>query len=231
MSTASRLIELLALRSQPIAIKFQDTAPEGVPRIEAPALAGCAYWKVAAEGHTFYTLASDHFGCPIGSHTHGIDLPEDTAKELETLVGTMVQLEYIDIGEVPSIPRRGAKFGVALYSPLSAATFAPDVVLVSGNAKQIMMLAEAAHAAGLNSDSSMVGRPTCAAIPAVMQTGRSATNLGCIGNRVYTDLPDDELYFAIAGLQLGTIVEKLATITHANDELEKFHRRRFVIST
>ncbi len=153
-------------------------------------------------------------------------MPEATAKELEGLVGTMVQLEYIDMAEVPGIPRRGESFGVAIYAPLTDAAFAPDVVLVSGNARQMMLLAEAAQAAGLASDSSMVGRPTCAAIPAVMQSGRTATNLGCIGNRVYTELPDDELYFAIAGAQLEAVVHKLVTMVHANRELEKFHRSR-----
>ena len=226
MPPATQLIELLALRSQPVAIKFQDAAPEGLPRIEAAALAGCTYWKLAAEGRTFYTSASDHYGCPIGSYTHGIDLPEATAKELEGMVGTMVQLEYIDMAEVSGIPRRGETFGVAIYAPLTDAAFAPDVVLVSGNAKQMMLLAEAAQAAGLASDSSMVGRPTCAAIPAVIQSGRTATNLGCIGNRVYTELPDDELYFAIAGTQLEAVVNKLVTMVHANRELEKFHRSR-----
>jgi uncharacterized protein (DUF169 family) len=226
MSTATRLIELLALRSQPVAIKFQAAAPKGVPRIKVAALSGCTYWKSAAEGHTFFTEASDHYGCPIGSYTHGIDMPEETAKQLEGLVGTMVQLEYLDMAEVPGIPRRGESFGVALYAPLTDAAFDPDVVLVSGNARQMMLLAEAAQAAGLASDSSMVGRPTCAAIPAVMQSGRTATNLGCIGNRVYTGLPDDELYFAIAGPQLEAVVCKLVTMVHANRELEKFHRGR-----
>lgn len=226
MSTATQLIELLTLRSQPVAIKFQDTAPEGVSQIESAALSGCTYWKVAAEGRTFYTTASDHFGCPIGSYTHGIDLPEETAKQLEGMVGTMVQLEYINMAEVPGISQLGEKFGVAIYAPLTDAEFAADVILVSGNAKQIMLLAEAAQAAELACDSSMVGRPTCAAIPAVMKSGRTATNLGCIGNRVYTELPDDELYFAIAGSQLETIVNKLVTMVQANRELEKFHRGR-----
>lgn len=226
MSPASQLIELLALRSQPVAIAFRDAEPEGMPRIETAALAGCTYWKLAAEGRTFYTTASDHYGCPIGSHTHGIDLPEETAKQLEGLVETMVQLEYINMAEVPSIPWRGETFGVAIYAPLKDAAFAADVVLVSGTAKQMILLAEAAHAAGLDGDSSMVGCPTCAAIPAVIQSGCTATNLGCIGNRVYTELPDDELYFAIAGSQLEKIVEKLVTITHANCELEKYHRGR-----
>ncbi len=226
MTQATQLNELLGLRRQAVAVKFAPSAPAGVPRIDESAVSGCTYWKLAAEGRTFYTEATDHFGCPIGSHTHGIDLPEEKAKELEGLVGTMVQLQYIAMEEVPGIPQLKGDFGVAIYAPLADADFEPDAVLVSGNAKQMMLLAEAAHAAGVDTDSSMVGRPTCAAIPAVMQSGRTATNLGCIGNRVYTELADDELYFVIAGTQLARVVDKLQTIVHANNELESFHRER-----
>ena len=226
MTTATNLAELLGLRTQPVAVKFQAAAPQGTPRISKAALSGCTYWKFASEGRTFYTEASDHFGCPVGSFTHGIDLPPEKAKELEGLVGTMVQLQYIRMEEVPGIPRRKEPFGVVVYAPLAGATFEPDVVLVSGNAKQIMLLAEAAHAAGIASDTSVVGRPTCAAIPAVMQSRRAAANLGCIGNRVYTGMPDDELYFAISGPQLAAVVDKLVGIVNANRELEKYHRSR-----
>jgi len=217
---------MLGLQRQPVAVRFQDSPPDDLPRIDEAAVSGCAYWKLAAQGQSFYTEAADHYGCPIGAHTHGIDLPDETAKELEGVVGTMVELQYISIEEVPEIPQLQGPFGVAIYAPLSDADFEPDVVLVSGNAKQMMLLAEAAQLAGLSSDTSMVGRPTCAAIPAVMQSARTATNLGCIGNRVYTELADDELYFVIAGPQLESVVEKLATIIRANDELESYHRGR-----
>ena len=226
MNYVTQIDELLGLRRQPVAVKFQGSAPEGMARVDEAAVSGCAYWKMAAEGQTFYTQATDHYGCPIGSHTHGIDLPEDKAKELEGLVGTMVELQYIAMEEVPAIPQLEGQFGVAIYAPLADATFEPDVVLICGNAKQMMLLAEAAHAAGLASDASMVGRPTCAAIPAVMQSGCAVTNLGCIGNRVYTDLADEQLYFVIAGSRLATIVEKLTTIVNANHELEAFHQGR-----
>ncbi|MDA1051325.1 MAG: DUF169 domain-containing protein [Planctomycetota bacterium] len=226
MNTATAIEDLLGLQRRPVAVKFQDAAPEGISRIDQSAVSGCTYWKLAAEGRTFYTEASDHFGCPIGAHTHGIDLPEATAKELEGMVGTMVELQYIAMEEVPGIPQLAEEFGVAIYAPLAEATFEPDAILVSGNAKQMMLLAESAHAAGVSSDTSMVGRPTCAAIPAVMQSGTTATNLGCIGNRVYTGLADDELYFIIAGPRLGDIVEKLTTILNANNALEAFHQGR-----
>jgi uncharacterized protein (DUF169 family) len=226
MTAAATLNDLLELTRQPVAVKFQETAPSDIPRIENAAVAGCSYWKLAADGQTFYTEAADHFGCPVGSHTHGIDLPEETAKELEGLVGMMVELQYIAMEEVPQIPQIQGPFGVAIYAPLSDASFEPDAILVSGNAKQMMLLAEAAHAAGIASDTSMVGRPTCAAIPAVMQSGQTATNLGCIGNRVYTELADNELYFVIAGTQLGQVVAKLKTIVNANNELQAFHQAR-----
>lgn len=226
MSAATQLTELLDLRRQPIAIALRETAPDGVDRIDETAPSGCTYWKLAAEGRTFYTEAADHFGCPVGAHTHGIDLPEDKAAELQGLIGTMVELEYLDPAEVAGIPRLPEQFAAVVYAPLATADFEPDVVMVSGTAKQMMLLAEAAHAAGVSCDTSMVGRPTCAAIPAVLDSGRTATNLGCIGNRVYTELADDELYFAFAGGQLDAIVGKLATIVHANRELEKFHLAR-----
>jgi uncharacterized protein (DUF169 family) len=226
MSSPTQLNDLLALKRPAVAVKFQDTAPDGVPKIDKAAVSACTYWKLAAEGRTFYTEAADHYGCPVGSYTHGIDLPEDEAKELEGLVGTMVELQYITMEEVPGIPRVEGTFGVAVYAPLTDANFEADAILVSGNARQMMLLAEAAHAAGIGSDSSVVGRPTCAAIPAVMKSGLTATNLGCIGNRVYTELADDELYFIIADSQLDRIVEKLAVITNANRELEKFHSAR-----
>ena len=65
--------------------------------------------------------------------------------------------------------------------------------------------------------------PTCAVLPQVLKTGQGVASLGCIGNRVYTGLADDELYFALPGSQVQAVTEKLATIVHANRELEKYH--------
>ena len=187
---------------------------------------GCSYWKRAADGATFYTEASDHFGCPVGAYTHNIELPPERAKELGEVVGMMVNLGYLSSEEVPSIPRRVQRFRFAAYSPLTGAPAEPDVVLIRGNARQTMLLAEAAQAAGIGASSGITGRPTCAAIPAAINSERANASLGCIGNRVYTDLADDELYFALPGKHLAAVTKKLATIVQANRELEKYHRAR-----
>jgi uncharacterized protein (DUF169 family) len=225
-SHGAQLQALLGLQWPPIAVAFQANAPAELQRVEAAGPSGCTYWKLAAEGKIFYTEAADHYNCPIGSFTHGIDLPPAQAQELEGLVGTMIGLEYIRQEEIPTIPRRDAPFQVALYAPLSEAPFDADVVLVRGNAKQMMLIAEAAGATGLSGDGSLMGRPTCAMIPAAMQGGHVTTSLGCIGNRVYTGLGDDEFYAAIPGSRLTPLLDKLATIVTANRELESFHRAR-----
>lgn len=223
---AKQLQDLLGLKWPPISVTFRKELPTGIPRIGELAPSGCTYWKLAAEGQVFYTEASDHYGCPIGAYTHGVSLPPAQGKELEGMIETMVGLNYIKMEEVPSIPRREDTFGVAIYAPLADTPFPPDVIIVRANAKQMMLLAEAINAAGLGGSSGIMGRPTCAMIPAVMKTQQTAISLGCIGNRVYNDLGDEELYLAMSRSQLTTVVEELSAVELANRQLKALHRNR-----
>src|SRR5204863_149819 len=145
----------------------------------------------------------------IGAYTHGVDLPIAQQEELQGVVNTMVSLGYLHMAEVPNIPRRDGRFGVAIYAPLERTPVEPDVVLLCGNAKQMMLLEEAAQSAGVGSNGALMGRPTCAALPAAMQAQRGVASLGCIGNRVYTDMADDELYYALPGKHLAAVVQQL----------------------
>jgi len=225
-SVGTLLQELLGLRLPPVAIAFRPTAPPNMRRIDFPAPAGCGYWRLAAEGNIFYTEASDHYTCPVGAHTHGVDIPPAVAEELNGLVQTMVQMQYITLEEIPRIPRRQTTFGVALYAPLTKAPFEPDIVLVRGTVKQLMLLAEAAQAADLAGGGATMGRPTCAVLPEALQSGRTATSFGCIGNRVYTGLGEDEGYYAIPGANVAELSGKLPVIVEANRRLEQFHKSR-----
>ncbi len=222
----AQLQELLKLNLPPVGIAFRPTPPSHVRRIETPSPAGCAYWRLAAEGEVFYTEASDHYSCPIGAHTHGIDLPAPVANELTGLVRKMVGMEYITMQEVQELPRRPGAFGVAIYAPLDDLPCEADVVLVRGTAKQLMLLAEASQSAGIASSGATRGRPTCAILPHAMQSGQTDASFGCIGNRVYTGLRDEESYYAIPGMNLGEVVTRLSTVIQANQQLELLHRSR-----
>ena len=222
----SRLQELLDLKLPPVAIAFRDSAPANMKRVTSPAPAGCGYWKLAMEGQIFYTEAQDHYTCPVGAHTHGVDLPPGVAAELNGLVRTMVEMQYITMEEIPAIPRRHTSFGVALYAPLAEARFEPDVVMVRGTTKQLMFVAEAAQAGGIAGGRAAMGRPTCAILPESLQSGHAAASFGCIGNRVYTGLADEEGYYAFPGSKIGLIVDKLCVIVEANRSLQAYHQER-----
>ena len=63
------------------------------------------------------------------------------------------------------------------------------------------------------------------ALPAALAQGVVAST-GCIGNRVYTDLGEDELYVAVPGKYLVGVAEALETIVQANTTLAEYHRGR-----
>jgi uncharacterized protein (DUF169 family) len=220
------LQELLQLQTPPIAIAFVDSPPAGVARVAAPEPASCGYWRRAAAGEVFFTLADDHKSCPVGAHTHNVPLTAPEQDELMGLVKTMVGLSYLKMEDVPKIARRTTALQTAVYSPLSRSPIPPDVVLVRGNARQLMLLAEAAEHAGVAGGAPAMGRPTCAALPESINTSRTAISFGCVGNRVYTGASDTDAYCAIPGVHLARLEESLAVILGANDALEGFHRNR-----
>lgn len=224
--STSSLAALLRLESPPVAITFVDTPPSGVARVAAPEPASCGYWRRAAAGEVFFTVADDHKRCPVGAHTHHVPLTSAEQDELMGLVKTMVDLSYLAIEDVPKIPRRRDPLQVAVYAPLTLAPVPPDVVLVRGNARQLMLLAEAAEHAGVHGAAPAMGRPTCAVLPAAINAARTAVSFGCVGNRVYTGAGDADAYFAIPGAQLAAVEESLATIVRANEALEQFHQAR-----
>jgi uncharacterized protein (DUF169 family) len=230
-STMSEIEQLLHLRAAPVAITFSASAPEGVPPVAQREPAGCGYWRRAAAGEIFYTVADDHKRCPVGAHTHHVELSPEEAKELQGLVQTMVGLEYLKPEDVAQIPTLEEPLAVAVYAPLDRAPIAPDVVLVRGNARQLMLLAEAAQAAGVSGSTPTMGRPTCAMLPEAIRSRRTSASFGCVGNRVYTELDDNEAYFAIPGSALQAIEERLRVIVKANQTLEQFHRERARLST
>jgi uncharacterized protein (DUF169 family) len=214
----SQTQQLLGLASPPIGIAFLDQAPVGVRQWDGSAApAGCAFWRQAMSGKTFYTVPSDHYNCAVGSYTHGVSLPEERAAELEQTVGFMVSSGYIKMDEVPSIPARKSAPAAVAYGPVDGLPFDPDVVVVAAPPGTAMMLYEAAVRSGaVDMLASVLGRPGCAGLPLTGQTGKAALSFGCKGNRIFTGLPDSDLYFFVPGPAWPGVEEKLGEILSAN---------------
>ena len=226
----AKLTSLLELRYQPIGIAFLDRVPNELPRIDSASPAGCAYWTLAAQGRLFYTLPEDHYGCPIGAFTHGLELPPSSQIELQSTVSTMLALNYLQPEEPSQLPRVSNTAKSIVYGPLDQMPVTADVAIVIGDAKCLMLLTEAARLCHL-SGQIVTGRPGCGMIPHVMSTQQAVTNFGCIGNRVYTRIADHDFYYAFPANRHDDIVHALQTILKANDQLEHHHRGRLQAST
>jgi uncharacterized protein (DUF169 family) len=220
-----QLHDALTLPRRPVAVAFLDGPPVGVPKFTGSEPSGCSFWRLAAEGRSFYTVPADHYHCAIGSYTHNMPLPQERAQELEQTLGFMTGIGYVQMDEVPGVLRLPKTPGVVIYAPLGETPVEPDVVLLSGRPGQIMLAYEAAIRVGVATRLPMLGRPTCAALPAAL-TGGVVVSLGCIGNRLYTDLGEDELYVAIPGKDLQRIADELDVIAVANAKLSEYHRQR-----
>jgi len=218
-----QLSTTLGLQRRPVAVAFRPTAPPGVPRFTGTEPSGCSFWRVAMGGRAFYTVPADHHNCPIGSYTHNIALPPERAHELGQTLSLMAGLGYVRMDEVPGIPRLPEPPGVVIYAPLGDSPVDPDVVLVAGRPGRVMLLLEAALRAGIGAPAPLLGRPTCMALPAALAQGVMAST-ACIGNRVYTDLGDDELYVMIPGKDVAHVAAEAQTIATANLKLAEYHR-------
>ncbi len=224
-SLEQRLVDSLRLRRRPVAVTFCDSEPAGIARFAGAQPAGCAFWKLAADGRAFYTAPGDHYNCAIGCYTHRIPLPEKRADELSATIGFMTEIGYIKPQDVGAIAQLADTPRFVVYAPLAQAPLPPDVVLLVGKPGAIMLLEEAAISAGVATEASCLGRPTCMAIPVAMARGLTASS-GCVGNRVYTSLADEEMYLVIPGKHIAGVANALDLIVAANDKLLAYHRDR-----
>ena len=225
MELEKRVSAAIELARRPVAVSFQNAAPAGVEKFAGSQPSSCSFWRLAAAGRVFYTVPENHFHCAVGAYIHNIPLSPEREKETAETLKFMFDLGYVKPEEVPQIPRLAKTPKVIVYAPLGATPATPDVVLFACKPSGAMLLGEAANRAGVASGTPALGRPTCMALPAAMHLG-AILSLGCIGNRVYTGLGEDELYFVLRGPDLPAVADALTTITSANAALRDYAKAR-----
>ena len=215
----------LKLTRRPVAVAFLEGVPAGVRKFEGTEPSGCSFWRLAAEGRVFYTVPENHFNCAVGAYTHNISLTTEREMETEQTLKMMFDLGYVKPEEVPQIPRLSKAPQAIVYSPLGEAPVDPDVVIFACKPSSAMLLNEAANRAGVASNAPALGRPTCMALPASMEKG-AILSLGCMGNRVYTGLDDEEMYLVLRGKDLAAVSDALGIISSANAALNEYAKGR-----
>jgi uncharacterized protein (DUF169 family) len=215
------IMSAVTLPRRPVAVSFLDSVPTNVEKFSGTEPSGCSYWRLAAEGRVFYTVPENHFNCAVGAYTHNIALSPERENETQQTLKMMFELNYVQPEEVAMIPRLPKAPVAIAYAPLGDSPFTPDVVLISCKPAVAMLLNEAANRSGISTGAPALGRPTCMALPASLQHG-AILSLGCIGNRVYTGLGEDEMYIVFRGRDLANIAAALASIISANAALREY---------
>lgn len=219
------LSDLLHLEVPPIAIAFSDSQPAKSTMFEGQAPAGCRFWEEGANS-VFTTVAQDHAMCAIGVHTHNLQSSPAQQKDLMDALRVFADLGYVRAEDVPQIPvlKDAAKF--VTYAPLAETPLPPDVVMLFIRADQTLILSEATQQ--LEGDyAPAMGRPACAVVPQVVNSGKPAMSLGCCGARAYLDtFTPERAIFAIPGQKIDTYVAQIRTLTKANSALTQFHQLR-----
>ncbi|MGC2162299.1 MAG: DUF169 domain-containing protein [Silvibacterium sp.] len=222
---AGTLAASLNLSQPPVAVCFADMVPASVPAHAGHAPAGCRFWEDAAAG-AFATSAVDHSLCAIGVYTHNLAPSPSQQTDLLDALKVFGDLGYVTPQDLPLVPVLQSRPKHVIYAPLAQTPLPPDVVLLVVDANQTLILSEATQQVEKQNPPAM-GRPACAVIPQVMNTGRAALSLGCCGARAYLDvLTDNVALFAIPGARLAIYTERIAALAKANAVLSKFHAIR-----
>ena len=227
VARASTLVEQLGLDRPPVGLAFVDGPPAGVQAADAAPPSACTFWR-QAETSLFYADATRHYECPVGAMTMGFELPEEHQSAAQELVGTMLELEYLGQEELAHLPGVQKPHRGIVYGPLGRLPVEPDVVLVIATPHRAMILAEASGAVAMREAPALpaMGRPACAAVAWSVNQGLPALSLGCIGARTYVEVPEDRAVVVVPGAELDRIVERLTSLTRANNTLEQYHRQK-----
>jgi len=224
---ARSLTEALKLRQPPIAVclRYADTVPDGISTRAPRVAAGCVFWEKAATDR-FATSAADHAHCAIGTFTHNLDTTPAHEADRRDALAVFADLGYVRAEDIPAIPVLGQRPRHVVYAPLARTPVPPDVVLLFVRPDQTLILSEASQSLEGGFAPAM-GRPACAVVPQVANSGRSALSLGCCGARAYLDaLTDDVAVYALPGPRIADYAARVEELSKANAVLQGFHALR-----
>ena len=229
MSPFTAIAELITvsldLRNAPVAICLTDVPPADVPASIQPAAAGCVFWERGTQ-RAFFTSARDHENCAVGMYTHNMPMAPEQQKNLNDCLSVFHDLGYLRPADIPEISVLKQETKYVLYAPLSSLSVTPTVVLLFANSRQSLAITEAVQQVDPGVPPAL-GRPACAVIPQVVNTGKPALSLGCCGARAYLDgLTDDFALWALPGVRIEEYASRIAALANANSILTRFHQIR-----
>lgn len=211
---AATLKDILGLDFEPVAVTLV-AADAPLPNVPIPTerMRYCQQVVRAAQGESIMLPPNRH-ACPDGTSILGMtDVPPKLASgELYVLFQKLASMEAAAqmVAERPRLPQRSVDATVVM--PLAQAAATPDVVIVTGNAEQLMWVTMAAtYYTGQRLNYQVSGfNSLCAEATLLPYTdGTMNISLGCYGCRAASPLTDDMMFMGIPRAVMPTVIEGL----------------------
>lgn len=204
----------IKLNCSPVAIKFIDEVPEGIPLIDEK-MRHCEMVRKASYGNKFYSTLEEQ-KCKGGAGAIGLgDMPSKLANgETYYNLGRFKSREIAKdtVEKLSIIPER--HLGL-IYSPLEKADFEADVVVVISEPVGAMRISQAlVYDDGDKIYPSFAGiQSLCGDVVANPIINKNINiTMGCDGSRKEADIKDNELAIGIPKDKINQIVESLMEI-------------------
>jgi uncharacterized protein (DUF169 family) len=222
-AAASEIIrKSLGLKTSPVAIRFansREDIPEGVEKFDQT-VRHCQMVSLARkEKKSFYATVDNH-ECMGGAWALGL---RELTESLRT--GDF----YFRLGKFESAPAckrtidniphlESGKTFATIYAPLETATFYPHVILIVGEPRQMLKLAQTTlYRLGgrITAEFSGIQSVCSDATAQTFLTGRPNYSLGCDGSRRFSGIEDSEMVMGFPAEILPEIVHSLTIVTQA----------------
>lgn len=213
---AEKLIDLLRLASYPLGVRFFERKADVPPFFKKPEAKVnlCQLMALARQNGLLVAGSAEDMVCVAGAAFLGmVKIPDRLASgKLSVPYHLNKHVAKKKMECVPALEKAHEAIG---FFPLGKVLMDPDVVLIYGDAAQMMRLVQAhVYHDGIPLDITTIGEFACAysiAYPFIEK--KAHMTIPCYGERKYAQVGDDQLVFSIPFELLDRIIEGL-TETH-----------------
>ncbi|MBV8263582.1 MAG: DUF169 domain-containing protein [Candidatus Eremiobacteraeota bacterium] len=217
-TVAAKLDEFVRPTTFPVAVKFLRKGEAAPPKARRPLadmqrhVTVCQGWAIARRYGWTTVLRAEDMKCPLGALVAGFAVPNAFYEEGNLCAGmytadaaagarSEAAVEKFAPGEIDGI----------VFGPLARVEFEPEILIVYGNAAQVMRLvAGALYKHGGRIHSSFAARMDCSdhlVVP--LRTDEPQVILPCNGDRIFAGAQDEEMAYTTPWHKVGDLLEGL----------------------
>ena len=226
LNLAQLLADRLMIEIPPVAMAFVEEKPEGVAPLYREPPSFCSLWRLA-ELRVFYASAEQHDGCGIGGVVSGFSSAEGREDDLAVLLTELCEVEVGTTEEIVQTARFQRSGGGVVYGPLWKMPVEPDLALMWATLPQMGVVQEIVGKIMWrnNPQGAVFTRPACGVLPIAYENQNTALSLGCIGMRLYTEIPPHLFLVAVHPSQLPKLEQGLEARDDVAERLEHYGAR------